>query len=133
MVSPVFAQEAADNVVIVLDASGSMSGKLKGTDLSRMEAAKGALKEVLRQITPSTRIGLTPDSPSEFLARVVIANISVSSERELQALAEERGGYATPAQATTDFFAFAERYYNRERFHSALGYKSPVDFENQTN
>ena len=52
------AQEAADNVVIVLDASGSMAGKLKGTDLSRMEAAKSALKEVLRQITPSTRIGL---------------------------------------------------------------------------
>lgn len=57
-VSPALAQEAADNVIIVLDASGSMSGKLKGTDLSRMEAAKSALKEVLRQITPTTRIGL---------------------------------------------------------------------------
>jgi putative transposase len=54
-------------------------------------------------------------------------------KRECVALAEECGGYATPAQATTDFFAFAESYYNRERFHSALGYKSPVDFENQTN
>lgn len=57
-VAPATAQEAADNVVIVLDASGSMSGKLKGTDLSRMEAAKSALKEVLRQITPTTRVGL---------------------------------------------------------------------------
>ncbi len=53
-------------------------------------------------------------------------------KRECVALAGERGGYASPAQATTDFFAFAESYYNRERFHSALGYKSPVDFENQT-
>ncbi len=52
------AQEAVDHVVIVLDASGSMGGKLKGTDLSRMEAAKSALKEVLRQIAPSTRVGL---------------------------------------------------------------------------
>jgi transposase InsO family protein len=54
-------------------------------------------------------------------------------KRECVALAEERGGYATAAEATADFFAFAECYYNRERLHSALSYKSPVDFENQTN
>ena len=43
-------------------------------------------------------------------------------KRECVALAGERGGYATSAEATTDFCAFAERYYNRERCHSALGY-----------
>jgi transposase InsO family protein len=48
-------------------------------------------------------------------------------------LAEERGGYATRAQACQDFFAYAEMYYNRERLHSALGYKSPVDFERKLN
>jgi len=43
------------------------------------------------------------------------------------------GGYSTRADATTDFFEYAETYYNRERTHSALGYKTPVDFENQLN
>jgi putative transposase len=41
--------------------------------------------------------------------------------------------YQTRAEATADFFEYAESYYNRERIHSALGYKSPVDFENQLN
>jgi transposase InsO family protein len=47
--------------------------------------------------------------------------------------AEAAGGYATRAEATQDFFDYAEKYYNRVRRHRALGYKSPVDFENQLN
>lgn len=52
-------------------------------------------------------------------------------KRECVTLAEEAGGYATRAQATADFFDYVEAYYNRVRLHSAIGYQSPVDFDNQ--
>jgi transposase InsO family protein len=48
-------------------------------------------------------------------------------------LAQPHGGYATRAEATDDFFNYVEKYYNRVRRHSALGFKSPVDFELQLN
>jgi hypothetical protein len=57
-IASVHAQEANDNVVIVLDASGSMTGKLPGTDMTKMDGAKAALKEVLKNVPQSTRVGL---------------------------------------------------------------------------
>ena len=41
--------------------------------------------------------------------------------------------FATRAQARAAVFDWIEIFYNRERLHSALGYKSPVDFETQLN
>jgi transposase InsO family protein len=41
--------------------------------------------------------------------------------------------FATRAQARAAVFEWIEIFYNRERFHSALGYQSPVDFEKQLN
>jgi uncharacterized protein YegL len=52
------AQEAVDNVVIVLDASGSMAGRLPGSNLDKMTAAKAALKQVLKSVPENTHIGL---------------------------------------------------------------------------
>lgn len=54
-------------------------------------------------------------------------------KRECVALAEAAGGYADHPQATRDFFAYVECYYNRQRRHSALGYKTPLDFETNVN
>ncbi|HEY6169318.1 MAG TPA: IS3 family transposase [Verrucomicrobiae bacterium] len=41
--------------------------------------------------------------------------------------------FATRAAARLAIFEYVEVFYNRQRLHSALGYKSPVDFENQNN
>jgi len=44
-----------------------------------------------------------------------------------------RRHFATRSQARTQIFDYIESFYNRQRVHSALDYRSPVDFENQNN
>lgn len=44
-----------------------------------------------------------------------------------------RRRFATRAEAREALFEWIEVFYNRQRLHSALGYMSPVDFENQNN
>jgi transposase InsO family protein len=41
--------------------------------------------------------------------------------------------YQTRTQARQSIFEWIEVFYNRTRLHSSLGFKSPVDFENQLN
>jgi len=45
----------------------------------------------------------------------------------------QRRAFATRAAARQAIFEYVEVFYNRQRLHSALGYRSPVDFENQNN
>jgi hypothetical protein len=52
------AQQYHDNVVIILDASGSMKEKVWGSNLDKLTAAKAALKTVLKTVPESTYIGL---------------------------------------------------------------------------
>lgn len=54
------AEDAAfqDNVVIVLDASGSMTGIMQGANVTRMQAAKQALLQVVDKLPASTNVGL---------------------------------------------------------------------------
>jgi transposase InsO family protein len=44
-----------------------------------------------------------------------------------------RRHFATRAEARAAIFEWIEVFYNRVRLHSALGFKSPVDFETQLN
>jgi hypothetical protein len=46
------------NVVIVLDASGSMGSNMPHSSVMKMDAAKSALKEVIREVPWDTNIGL---------------------------------------------------------------------------
>ena len=41
----------------------------------------------------------------------------------------EGGAFADLSQARAETFAYIEGYYNRVRRHSALGYRSPEEFE----
>jgi len=44
-----------------------------------------------------------------------------------------RRDFQTRAEARQAIFEFVEVFYNRQRRHSSLGYRSPIDFENQKN
>jgi putative transposase len=44
-----------------------------------------------------------------------------------------RRRFTTRSQATTAIFDYIECFYNRSRLHSALGFKSPLDYESNLN
>jgi putative transposase len=51
----------------------------------------------------------------------------------LKAEALSNRAFATRTEARVAIFNYIETFYNPVRLHSALGYKSPVDFEQLTN
>ena len=94
-----------------------------------VQYASGAYREQLRQgglVASMSRKGNPYDN-------AVMESFNATYKREGVGLAEANGGYATRAEAANDFFDYVEKYYNRVRRHSALGYQTPVDFENQLN
>jgi transposase InsO family protein len=56
-----------------------------------------------------------------------VESFFASLKRELV----HRYAFATPEAAQQAFFAWIEIWYNRKRRHSALGYLSPEEFEQQ--
>ncbi|MEE8410811.1 MAG: VWA domain-containing protein [Myxococcota bacterium] len=47
-----------DCVIVVLDASGSMEGEMPGSGITKMEAAKRSIKEVLANVSQNTWVGV---------------------------------------------------------------------------
>jgi putative transposase len=43
----------------------------------------------------------------------------------------EEGVFEDIEQARSEIFSYIEGYYNRVRLHSSLGYKSPMEFEQE--
>ena len=44
-----------------------------------------------------------------------------------------RRSFQTRQEAQEEIFRYIETFYNSRRLHSSLGYRSPVDYENQNN
>lgn len=79
-----------------------------------------------------------------YQAELARAGISVSMSRKgdcydnalmesffgtLKAECADRSDFQTHAEAQTHLFDYLEVFYNRQRLHSALGYRSPLTFE----
>ncbi len=73
-------------------------------------------------VVPS--MGSVADPYDNAMAESFVATL----KRELL----DRRSWPTREEVRTAIFEFAEVFYNRHRFHSALGYRSPADYEEGT-
>ena len=89
-------EEYPDNVVIVLDASGSMNQRMRESGVQKMQAAKAALKSVLRNVSETTHIGLLVFSAKNLRNDWVYPLGPRDEERLLEAIDLPIPGDATP-------------------------------------
>jgi len=89
-----------DFVVIVLDASGSMAGRIApNSTLDRMTAAKQALLKVSQKVTTNTHIGLLVFSDPRLKDDWVYPLGACNSARLRQAILQPQPGAGTPLGA----------------------------------
>ncbi|MCK5682803.1 VWA domain-containing protein [bacterium] len=84
-----------DNVVIILDASGSMEWKMPDGTV-KMDAAKAALLEVLNQVPETTRIGLLVFSARNLKDDWAYPLGARNDEKLIEAIKKPVPGYRTP-------------------------------------
>ncbi len=97
--APEPAEPARDNVVIVLDASGSMNDRMPNRGPVKMDAAKAALKQVLQQLPANTQVGLLVFSGANVPDEWVYPLGPRDESRLWQAIDRPRPQGATPLGA----------------------------------
>ena len=122
------AQLAVRALVMALQHRRPPPGLLHHSDRG-VQYASGAYRDLLA----AARMEASMSRKGNPYDNATMESFNATYKRECVGLAEASGGYATRAEATADFFAYAQTYYNRVRRHSALGSRSPVDFELQLN
>ncbi len=93
------AQQFADNVVIVLDASGSMGQMMRDKRTKKMDAAKSAIKAVMQTVPESTHVGLLVFSASNLKNDWVYPLGPRNDAVMMQALDRIQPGSSTPLGA----------------------------------
>lgn len=86
--------------------------------------ASGAYRALLAKLKISPSMSRPANSYDNALAESFMATLKTEGFDQTP---------ATPQEAKLKVFDYIETFYNPRRLHSALGYKSPVDFENQFN
>ena len=85
-----------DNVVVILDASGSMKEPMSSTGTKKMDAAKEALLGVIETIPPSTQVGLLVFSARNMKSGWAYELGTVDVERLQNAIRRPAPGGRTP-------------------------------------
>ena len=89
-----------DNVVVVLDASGSMESKMQGLGRTRMDVAQESLQTVLAQVPAETNVGLFVFSGKQSKRGWLYELAPLNTQRMQEAIAMPIPGGRTPLGAS---------------------------------
>jgi len=88
-----------DNVVVVLDCSGSMGEGMRSSGMVKMDAAKSALKEVIAQAPANTQVGILTFSAKNIQDNWIYPLGPRDNERLMAAIDLPQPGGGTPLGA----------------------------------
>jgi transposase InsO family protein len=119
-------------IQVALARTGHAHGRRRIARLVRQEGLWGRVKGRFRVRTTDSR----HDQPIASMSRKANCYDNAAMESFGSTLKHEliyRRHFTTRAEARQAIFEFIEVSYNRQRLHSSLGYRSPIDFEDHKN